>query len=537
MALTRVSTSPFSDQHAGTSGLRRRVVDFSRPHYVENYVQSIFDELGGACEGSTLVLGGDGRYYGDVACSTILRLASGNGFGRVIVGLDGLLSTPVISHLVRTHDALCGIGLTASHNVGGASGDFGIKLNVLGGGPASSTFMDSVYSRSCSISSYTTSDSSVPPLSAIGVYDLDGLRIEVIDSVSPYISLLRDIFDFGVIRDLLSSDFGFCYDGLSGVTGPYARSLFVDELGVDISCLRNIAPDDSFGDLPPDPTPVRCSHLLDLARTSNLDFCCASDGDGDRHLVLSSSGFVSPSDSLAVLCSHASCVPGFSSGLSGIGRSFPTSRSVDKVALSLGVPVYETPVGWKHFVGLLDSGLISLCGEESGGFGSSYVREKDGLFSILMWLNIIGFRGLGIDALLREHWLSHGRHYVSRHDFAFTDSSTGSQVMSVISDRLGGLVGSSLLSGVVVSSGEFEYTDVESGVVSGGHGYYVDYDSGCRLLFRLSGTGSYGSTLRVYLERYGSLDDGLDFSLLTSDYLDLSDLVSLTGRSVPDLVV
>ncbi len=503
MAILSIPTQPVAGQRPGTSGLRKTVAVFQQPGYLENFVQALFDALAGFA-GSTLVLGGDGRYFNDQAIQVILRMAAANGFGRVLVGRDGLLSTPAASVVIRKHAAFGGIILSASHNPGGPDGDFGIKYNTGNGGPAPESITEQIYSRSQSIARYLTVDTPDVDLSRTGSSVLAGMQVEVIDPVADHAELLSRLFDFDAIARLLTSGrFSMRFDAMHAVTGPSAHSVLVGRLGLPRAHVMNGVPLQDFGGGHPDPNPVYAAELVEAMFADDApDFGAASDGDGDRNMIVGRHFIVTPSDSLAVLAANAHLVPGYARGLKGVARSMPTSAAVDAVAAALGIPCFETPTGWKFFGNLLDAGLITLCGEESAGTGSDHIREKDGLWAVLFWLNILALRGESVEEILRDHWRRFGRHYHSRHDYEGVDAAGAQALMGGLQQRLATLPGTRVGGLTVHSADDFAYTDPVDGSVSTGQGIRIGFGDGARVVFRLSGTGTGGATLRVYLERF-----------------------------------
>ena len=502
MTLLTLPTTPFNDQRPGTSGLRKKVTVFQQTHYLENFVQALFDVLP-AAEGLTLVLGGDGRYYNRVAVQTILRMAAAKGYARVLVGQGGILSTPAVSAVIRASAASGGIVLSASHNPGGPDGDFGIKYNIGNGGPAPEKVTEAVFARSKQLQEIHTSDSADIALDVLGDYVLDGMQVTVIDPVATYAELMRSLFDFEAIRALFASGFRLRFDAMHAVGGPYAKALLEGELGAPAGTVVNAVPLEDFGGLHPDPNPVNAEDLIaHLFADDAPDMGAASDGDADRNMVVGRKFVVSPSDSLAVLAAHAKLVPGYAQGLAGVARSMPTSTAVDRVAKSLGIPCFETPTGWKFFGNLLDAGKVTLCGEESYGTGSSHVREKDGLWAVLFWLNLVAASGKSVEALVRELWTAHGRCVYSRHDFEAIPTDKADALMLRLRAALPNLPGSTMAGCAIALADDFAYTDPVDGSVSQKQGIRVILTDGSRLVFRLSGTGTEGATLRVYLERH-----------------------------------
>lgn len=495
-------SSPFAGQRPGTSGLRKKVSVFIQPLYLENFVQALFNVLPDAT-GQTLVLGGDGRYYNRVAVQTILRMAAAKGYARVLVGQGGILSTPAVSAVIRRYGASGGIVLSASHNPGGPDGDFGIKYNVANGGPAPERLTDAVYAESGLISAIHTCNTTDLPLDALGDHRIEDTLVTVIDPVADYAEVMRGLFDFDAIRRLFDGGFRLRFDGMCAVGGPYAKALLEGELGAPAGTVVNAEPLEDFGGLHPDPNPVNAEDLIaHMFAADAPDMGAASDGDADRNMVVGRGFVVSPSDSLAVLAAHATRVPGYRAGLAGVARSMPTSTAVDRVAKSLGIPCFETPTGWKFFGNLMDSGQVTLCGEESYGTGSSHVREKDGLWAILFWLNLIAVTGESVESLVRALWRTHGRCVYSRHDYEAIPSERADALMRDLRAALPSLRGTQLAGQEVVLADDFSYVDPVDGSVSQKQGVRIGLADGSRVVFRLSGTGTEGATLRIYLERH-----------------------------------
>jgi phosphoglucomutase len=502
MVTTRVQTTPFSDQRPGTSGLRKKVTVFQQPRYVENFIQAIFDNVEGA-EGSTLVIGGDGRFFNEAVVQTAIKMAAANGFGRILVGQGGLLSTPAASCVIRKHKAIGGLVLSASHNPGGPDGDFGIKFNMSHGGPAPESFTEAVFKRAGAITEYKIDDAPDIDLGRIGETTLGGAVIAVIDPVADYAELMEQLVDFEAIAALFRSGFRMQFDALSAITGPYAKAILEDRLGAPKGTVVNGEPMPDFGGHHPDPNPVHAHDLMELMMGPNApDFGAASDGDGDRNMIVARGLFVTPSDSLAILTSYAHLAPGYAKGLAGVARSMPTSRAADRVAAKLGINCFETPTGWKFFANLLDADLITLCGEESAGTGSNHIREKDGLWAVLLWLNILAVLKKPADQVVREHWASYGRDYYARHDYEELDTAAANGLMDNLRAKLASLPGQSVGGLTVATADEFSYTDPVDHSVTPKQGLRVLFAEDARAVFRLSGTGTSGATLRVYLERF-----------------------------------
>ena len=503
-----IATQPIAGQRPGTSGLRKKVAVFQQSPYLENFVQSIFDALEGFA-GQTLVLGGDGRFFNDAAIQIILRMAAANGFGRVLVGQHGILSTPAASCVIRKHAAFGGIILSASHNPGGPDGDFGIKYNTGNGGPAAEKITEAIHANTQKISRYLTADAGDVDLGTTGASTVGGMAVEVIDSVADHADLLATLFDFERIGVLLrSGTFRMCFDAMHAVTGPYAQEIFVKRLGAPAASVMNGVPLPDFGGGHPDPNPTYAEDLIarmfseERGSESAPDFGAASDGDGDRNMIVGRHFIVTPSDSLAVIAANAHLVPGYARGLAGVARSMPTSAAVDRVAAKLGIACFETPTGWKFFGNLLDAGQVTLCGEESAGTGSDHVREKDGVWAVLFWLNILAVRGESVEAILRDHWQTFGRNYYSRHDYESVDSAAANALIAHLRASLPTLPGQTIDGATIASADDFTYTDPVDGSVSTAQGIRIGLHDGSRIVFRLSGTGTEGATLRVYLERF-----------------------------------
>ncbi len=542
MIVETVETAPFEGQRPGTSGLRKKTPVFQQPHYVANFVQSIFDCLEGY-EGATLVVGGDGRFFNREAIQTVVKIALANGFGRVLIGQGGILSTPATSNVIRQYGAFGGIILSASHNPGGPHGDFGIKYNVANGGPAPEKVTEAVFARTKEISSYRILKAPDFDLDALGTTRLGEQTIEIIDPVADYAALMRKLFDFERIRALFKSGFRLKFDAMSAVTGPYASRIFEDMLGAQAGSVLNATPLPDFGGRHPDPNLVHAKHLLDLAMSPDgPDLCAASDGDGDRNLVIGRGRFVTPSDSLAIIAANAHLAPGYASGVKGIARSMPTSRAADKVAEKIGVALYETPTGWKFFGNLLDAGMATICGEESAGAGSDHVREKDGLWAVLMWLNILAARGEGVDAVVTKHWAEHGRNYYARHDYEEVEAAGADELMQTLRDALPGLKGETFGALRIAGADDFAYHDPVDGSDSARQGIRVHFEDDGRIVYRLSGTGTAGATLRVYIERYEP--DPARQQMTTQEALadlarlsqELAGIARFTGRKAPSVV-
>ncbi len=549
MKITTIPTRPFNDQKPGTSGLRKKVKVFQQPHYLENFVQSFFDTLT-VPVGATLVVGGDGRYYNRHAIQTIIQMAAANGFVRIIVGQAGILSTPAASHIIRKYQTLGGMVLSASHNQGGIDGDFGIKYNIGNGGPAPEKITDTVFEKSKVITQYKIADLPAVNIDSLGEAIFAGVgagepfTVQVIDAVQDYADLMQSLFDFSAIKQLLASGFEMKFDAMHAVTGPYAKEILVRRLGAPIDCLMNCEPSEDFGGGHPDPNLTYAEDLVKImfAGENALDFGAASDGDGDRNMILGQNFFVTPSDSLAVLAANAMLVPAYASGIAGVARSMPTSGAVDRVAAKLNIPCYETPTGWKFFGNLMDAGKVTLCGEESFGTSSNHVREKDGLWAVLFWLNIIAVKKIGVEAILKAHWLEFGRNVYSRHDYESIPTDAANDVIAHIKSQFTSLPNQGFGSYTVKVCDDFSYHDSIDGSVSNNQGIRILFTDGSRIVFRLSGTGTEGATLRIYLEAFepDSAKHHLDAQVALAEMikiaLQISQLVERTGRVTPTVI-
>ena len=534
-----VPTQPFGDQKPGTSGLRKKVKVFQQPNYAENFIQSVFDVVEGK-EGATLVIGGDGRYLNRTVIQTAIRMAAAAGFARVVVGQGGILSTPAASHLIRRRGALGGLVLSASHNPGGPDEDFGIKYNVANGGPAPEKVTEAIHARTLSITEWHAASGPDIDLDTLGEVTVEGMTVEIVDPVADYATLMESLFDFDAIR---AAGLTVAFDAMSAVTGPYATEILERRLGFAPGTVRNGVPLEDFGGHHPDPNLVHARDLYDLMMSADApDFGAASDGDGDRNLIIGRGRFVTPSDSLAMLAANAHLAPGYAAGLKGIARSMPTSAAADRVAAALGIPAFETPTGWKFFGNLLDAGMATICGEESAGTGSDHVREKDGLWAVLLWLNILAATGKSVDEIARDHWARFGRNYYARHDYEGVDSAAADALMSALRADLPVLPGRRYGSLTVAAADDFAYRDPADDSVSANQGVRVLFEGGSRVVFRLSGTGTSGATLRVYLERYEPADGYLDTDTGTmlADIVaaaeEIAGIARHTGRTRPDVV-
>ncbi|MFN3613036.1 MAG: alpha-D-glucose phosphate-specific phosphoglucomutase [Rubrimonas sp.] len=539
-AIQTVRTAPISGQKPGTSGLRAKTAVFMGPHYLQNFVQSIFDAVGGL-NGRTLVLGGDGRHFGAEATQTILKMAAAAGCARVIVGQGGLLSTPAASHLIRKRGADGGIILSASHNPGGPDGDFGVKFNGPNGGPAPESLTARIHARTEQIDQYSLLDAPDVDLSALGEVALGTMAVEIVDPVADYAALMRELFDFDAIRALIDSGFRLRFDAMHAVTGPYARAIFA-ELGAEADTVMNGTPSPDFGGGHPDPNPVWAHALMDLMMGPDApDFGAASDGDGDRNMIVGRGLYVSPSDSLAVLAANAHLAPAYAGGLKGVARSMPTSRAADRVAAKLGIEAFETPTGWKFFGNLLDAGRCTLCGEESAGSGSNHVREKDGLWAVLLWLNILAARRQSVAEIMADHWRRFGRDYYTRHDYEAVDKAAAEDLMEALRARLPDLPGAEISGLTVAAADDFTYHDPVDASTSARQGIRIYFTNDSRVVFRLSGTGTEGATLRVYLERFepDAAKHDLDPQVALAEIISAADALAgireRLGREAPDV--
>ncbi|MER8580677.1 alpha-D-glucose phosphate-specific phosphoglucomutase [Mesorhizobium sp. M1423] len=537
-----VATKPYPDQKPGTSGLRKKVPVFQQEHYAENFIQSIFDALDGF-EGKTLVIGGDGRFYNREVIQKAIAMAAANGFGKVMVGQGGILSTPAASHVIRKYKTFGGIILSASHNPGGPHEDFGIKYNAGNGGPAPEKLTDAIFEKTKAISSFKIADIGPVDIDTIGTVKAGDMTVEIIDPVADYAELMESLFDFNALRALFKSGFRMRFDAMHAVTGPYAKEILENRLGAPNGTARNFIPLPDFGGHHPDPNLVHAKHLYDeMMGPDAPDFGAASDGDGDRNLIIGKGIFITPSDSVAMLAANAHLAPGYKAGLKGIARSMPTSGAADRVAEKLGIGIYETPTGWKFFGNLLDAGMATICGEESAGTGSNHVREKDGLWAVLLWLNILAARGESARQIVTEHWAAYGRNYYSRHDYEEVETDRANALVDELRGKLGSLPGTSVRGMTIASADDFAYHDPVDGSVSKNQGIRVLFEGGSRVVFRLSGTGTSGATLRLYVERYepdNSRHD-LDTQEALADLIaaadDIAGIRSHTGRAKPSVI-
>lgn len=542
MTIHTVATSPFSGQRPGTSGLRKKVTEFQTPGYLENFVEAIFTTLGD-CSGLTLVLGGDGRYFNRTAIQVILRMAAAHGVARMLVGRRGLMSTPAVSCVIRKRGANGGIVLSASHNPGGPHGDFGIKYNIENGGPAPEKITEAIFANTHALTSYRISDAPPVDIDTIGKTRIESMEVEVIDPVADYAGLMESLFDFGAIRALFARGFTMRFDGMHAASGPYAKAIIEGMLGAPAGTVINAEPLEDFGGHHPDPNPVNAAELIELmAGASAPDFGAASDGDGDRNMIVGRNFVVTPSDSLAIIAANATVAPGYRDGIRGIARSMPTSTAADRVAEALGVSCFETPTGWKYFGNLMDAGLATLCGEESYGTGSSHIREKDGVWAVLFWLNILAATGKSVPQLVREHWQRFGRNYYSRHDYEAVDPAAAEDVMADLRHKLPLLAGHTYGGHRIALADDFAYTDPVDKSVATHQGIRIVMTDGSRIVLRLSGTGTEGATVRLYLERYEAdparhdLDTQEALAPLAAIAEQISGLRMRTGRERPSVI-
>ncbi|OHC44690.1 MAG: alpha-D-glucose phosphate-specific phosphoglucomutase [Rhodobacteraceae bacterium GWE1_64_9] len=542
MTALTIATQPIAGQKPGTSGLRKKTPVFMGPHYLQNFVQATFDAIGGAA-GKTFVLGGDGRYFNDSAAQIILKMAAANGAARVIVGQNAVLSTPAASHLIRLNQTDGGLIMSASHNPGGPEEDFGVKFNMPNGGPAPEAVTEAMYQRTTELTEYRISDAPDIDLSAIGRTEVDGMAVDVVDSVTDYAALMETLFDFPAIRAMFGAGFTMRFDAMCAVTGPYATEILENRLGAAPGTVTHGTPLPDFGGMHPDPNPTWAHELMaEMMGDQAPDFGAASDGDGDRNMVVGRGIYVSPSDSLAVLAANAHLAPGYARGLAGVARSMPTSAAADRVADSLGIAKFETPTGWKFFGNLLDAGKATLCGEESFGTGSDHVREKDGLWAVLLWLNILAVRQQSVAEIMAEHFAKFGRNYYSRHDFEAIETAKADAMMAELRASLAGLPGQVAEGMEIAAADDFAYTDPVDGSVSAKQGVRIIFADGSRIVMRLSGTGTEGATLRVYLERFTPGPDGLDhdpqeaLAPVIRAAHQLAKIKEHTGRTEPDVI-
>ncbi len=537
-----VPTTPFAGQRPGTSGLRKKVRVFQQPNYAENFIQAVFDTARPP-RGATLVIGGDGRFHNRPVIQQALRMAAANGYGRVLVGQGGILSTPAASHVIRKHAASGGLILSASHNPGGPDADFGIKYNIANGGPAPETVTEAIYARTQTIDRWLTVEAPDIDLDKQGIVTLAGMVVEVIDPVADYAGLMETLFDFAAIRAAVRDGMTMRFDAMHAVTGPYAHEILERRLGFPAGTVLNGVPLEDFGGHHPDPNLVNAKVLYDLMMSPEAPVLgAASDGDGDRNLIIGKNRFITPSDSLAMLAANAHLAPGYAGRLKGVARSMPTSAAADRVAEALGLPCFETPTGWKFFGNLLDAGMATICGEESAGTGSDHIREKDGLWAVLLWLNVLAVRRISVDDLAREHWACFGRNYYARHDYEGIPAEQAAALMAELASRLDALTGRQQGVALVARADSFSYHDPVDGSDSENQGIRVFFADGSRIVFRLSGTGTEGATLRVYLERFepstGNLDRPVSemLSNLAAAAETIAGIARHTGRTAPDVI-
>lgn len=542
MQISIIQTQPFSDQKPGTSGLRKKVKVFQQKHYLENFVQSIFDTLT-LPDDAILTVGGDGRFYNRAAIQVIIKMAAANGFSQVIVGQGGILSTPAASHIIRKYQTFGGIILSASHNPGGPDEDFGIKYNTANGGPAPEKITESIFDNSRLIKQFRLADLADIDLDKLGKTTLDGFTVRVINPVVDYADLMESMFDFGAIKALFQSGFTVKFDAMHAVTGPYAKEIFTNRLGASESSLMNCDVLEDFGGGHPDPNLTYAHDLVDIVYGDQApDFGAASDGDGDRNMILGKGFFVTPSDSLAVIAANAHLIPAYRAGIAGVARSMPTSGAVDRVAEKMKIACYETPTGWKFFGNLMDAGMVTLCGEESFGTGSSHVREKDGLWAVLCWLNIVAAKKQSVESIVKAHWAEFGRNVYSRHDYENIPTDEANSVISHLRDQFETLIGKKIGHYQVKSCDDFSYSDPVDGSISHLQGLRILFEDGSRIVFRLSGTGTQGATIRIYLESFESdtakhhLDAQEALQEMIQIALQLSDLKTRTGRAEPTVI-
>ncbi|ASV85066.1 alpha-D-glucose phosphate-specific phosphoglucomutase [Ochrobactrum quorumnocens] len=542
MTVKTVATTPFQDQQPGTSGLRKKVPVFQQPNYAENFIQSVFDVLEGF-KGKTLVVGGDGRFYNREVIQKVMKCAAANGFGRIMVGQGGILSTPAASNMIRKYKAFGGLILSASHNPGGPNEDFGIKYNIGNGGPAPEKITEAIFARSKVIDQYKIAEVADIDIDTIGTAKIGETEIVIFDPVTDYAELMESLFDFDAIRAMIKGGFGIKFDAMHAVTGPYAKEIFERRLDAPEGSVMNFMPLPDFGGHHPDPNLVYAKELYDLLMSDNApDFGAASDGDGDRNLIIGRGVFVTPSDSLAMLAANAHLAPGYKDGIKGIARSMPTSAAADRVAEKLGIGMYETPTGWKFFGNLLDHGKVTICGEESSGTGSDHVREKDGLWAVLLWLNILAVRKESVKAIVAEHWARFGRNYYTRHDYEAVDSDIAKKLVSDLRGKLASLAGASVNGLKIEKTDDFAYRDPIDHSVSEHQGIRIYFEGGSRVVLRLSGTGTSGATIRIYIERYEAdqakhnLDTQETLATLIDAAEQITEVKKRSGRTEPSVV-
>lgn len=543
MTIKKIKTQAYTDQKPGTSGLRKKVTQFQQVGYLENFVQAVFNTIA-PCKGKMLVLGGDGRFYNREAIQIIIRMAIANGFSDILVGKGGILSTPAASCVIRKNQACGGVILSASHNPGGPDEDFGIKFNGENGGPAPEKLTDSIFQQTLTMDQYQTIDSEDIELDQLGTVQIAQAKINIIDPVKDYADLMESMFDFNSMKSLISNgDFRLCFDAMHAVNGPYAKEILENRLGAPTGTVINSIPLTDFGGGHPDPNLVHAHELVDLLHGDDpLDFGAASDGDGDRNMVLGKAFYINPCDSLAILTANADCIPAYSKGISGVARSMPTSRAVDRVAEAMKIPCYETPTGWKYFGNLLDAGKITICGEESFGTGSDHVREKDGLWAVLFWLNLIAIKKQPVSDIVKTHWSEYGRDYFTRHDYEAVDSANAQEMISQLKAKIPSLAGQVIAGINIDAADDFQYIDPVDNSKITAQGVRVYLNNGGRIVFRLSGTGTEGATLRVYLDCYQNNPELLEqdtqqaLSELIQVAEELAGIKEFTGRTKPDVI-
>ena len=539
----QIKTQAFTDQKPGTSGLRKKVKQFQQSGYLENFVQAVFNTIA-PCAGKKLVIGGDGRFYNREAIQIILKMAVANGFSHILVGQGGILSTPAASCVIRKNKACGGIILSASHNPGGPDEDFGIKFNAENGGPAPEKLTDAIFQQTLSMAQYSTIDADDINLDNLTTLQLAQCQIDIIDPVNDYADLMESMFDFSAMKALISTgDFRLCFDAMHAVNGPYAKEIIENRLGAPVGSVINGIPLTDFGGGHPDPNLVHAHELVDLVYgEKGLDFGAASDGDGDRNMVLGKAFYINPCDSLAILTANASLIPAYAKGIAGVARSMPTSRAVDRVAEAMNIPCFETPTGWKFFGNLLDAGKITLCGEESFGTGSDHIREKDGLWAVLFWLNLIAVKKQPVSEIVENHWLQFGRDYFTRHDYEAVDSANAHEMISQLKAKISALPGQEILGVKVTSADDFEYIDPVDSSKTTAQGVRIYLENGGRIVFRLSGTGTQGATLRVYLDCFQQEPALLaqETQQALGELIQIAESVAgikqFTGRTQPDVI-
>ncbi len=544
MTIKEMPTTPIEGQKPGTTGLRKKVTVYEQQNYLENYVQCIFDELNGEHVGKTLIIGGDGRYFSEHAVQVIIKMAIANGWGKIIIGENGLLSTPATSHVIRKYGAFLGIILTSSHNPGGKNGDFGVKTNIASGAPAPEKHTDKIYELTKTISSYKISDIEDVDVSKIGTQSISDIDIQVISTVDDYAELMQTIFDFDAIKALFAKGFKMRFDAMNAVGGPYGKKIFEEILGAEEGTVVNGTPMPDFGGLHPDPNPVYAKHLLDYMMSDEAaDFAAACDGDGDRNMILGKGFYVSPSDSVSVMVEHHKLIPAFKSGLSGVARSMPTTAAVDRVAKELGIKCYETPTGWKYFGNLMEAGLVTICAEESYGTGANHIREKDGVWAVLYWLNMLAVTGDTVENMVKSYWKKFGRNFYMRHDYEEIEKTGADALIDRLRQNVSSMVGQKYGKYEIVKAEDFSYTDPVDGFVTAKQGIIATFDEGSRIIMRLSGTGTVGATLRVYFEKYENDVSKHDMAVLEAmdDLVPIAEAIAnikeYTKKDAPDVVV